>query len=379
MKVGILTAKDASNPRAWSGTHYYLSQSAERHIGPVTYFGPIRSYLLYALKARERLVRHSLGRRELPSHSQAVSRQYARVLAEQARSLDVDIALAPAGGGLIANLEIEQPIVYTSDATFDLVADYYPEFSNLTRQARREGDAIERAAISRADLILYPTQWAADSAVDVYGADPEKTFVLAYGPNFDNLPSAAEALAPRDPAKLRLLFVGVRWDIKGGPIAVDAFRALKRMGLSVELTIIGSDPGIREDGVTIIPHLDKTDPVQAMELSRVYLESDLLIVPTRAECYGIVFCEAAAHGVPSITTATGGTVDVVREGISGHGLPHEEPGETYAELIRELYADEERMAKLRQTSREDYETRLNWDVWGQGARRLIETKLGVSG
>ncbi|MBY8978064.1 glycosyltransferase family 4 protein [Rhodobacteraceae bacterium NNCM2] len=377
IKVGILTAKDASNPRVWSGTHYYLSQSAQRHIGPVTYFGPIRSNLLYALKARERISRYVFGRRELPSHSMAISRQYGRILKQQAQEIDVDVALAPAGGGLIANLEIDQPIVYTSDATFDLVVDYYPEFSGITRAARHQGHAIEQAAIDRADIIVYPTQWAADSAMQVYGADPAKTFVAAYGPNFDTLPDRAEALAPRDPSNLRLVFVGVRWEIKGGPIAVEAFRTLKRMGVPTELTIIGCDPGIQEEGLTIIPFLDKNDPEQAARLSEIYLESDLLIVPTRAECYGIVFCEAAAHGVPSITTATGGTVDVVRQGIGGYGLNHAEKGEGYAEVIRDLYNDKDRLESLRQTSRDEYENRLNWDIWGKRTRALIEERLGT--
>ncbi|TSA49979.1 MAG: glycosyltransferase [Sphingobacteriales bacterium] len=40
------------------------------------------------------------------------------------------------------------------------------------------------------------------------------------------------------------------------------------------------------------------------------------MVPSRAECYGIVFAEASSYGLPSVSTDTGGVSAVVKEGVN---------------------------------------------------------------
>jgi glycosyltransferase involved in cell wall biosynthesis len=130
--------------------------------------------------------------------------------------------------------------------------------------------------------------------------------------------------------------------------------------------------------MTIIPFLDKNDPKQAELLARLFLESDFLLLPTRYECYGVVFCEAAAFGLPVITTDTGGVSGVVREGENGHLLPGEAGGADYARLIAEIYRDDERYYQLVRQSRSVFEERLNWDVWAQTVKQLLAEKLGIT-
>src|SRR5690606_12660670 len=140
--------------------------------------------------------------------------------------------------------------------------DYYPQFTKLTAQARRQADAFEQATIARADLLVYPTNWVARSAIEDYGADPAKVHVQPYGANITEIPPRELAVAPRRRAGCRLVFVGVNWARKGGAIAVDAVRLLRGQGIDAELTIVGSVPPapIRDIAVTVIPFIDKSDP-----------------------------------------------------------------------------------------------------------------------
>src|SRR5205807_2455437 len=84
-----------------------------------------------------------------------------------------------------------------------------------------------------------------------------------------------------------------------------------------------------------------------------------------------VIGEANAFGVPVITADTGGVADVVRNGENGYALPFEARGEAYAQIIAELYRDEQRYRQLAQSSRAAFEDRLNWDVWGRCVHDII--------
>jgi glycosyltransferase involved in cell wall biosynthesis len=128
----------------------------------------------------------------------------------------------------------------------------------------------------------------------------------------------------------------------------------------------------------VIPYLDKNDPVQYKELEQLYLSSDFLLLPTRNECFGLVFCEANAYGLPVITTHTGGVPEVVIDGQNGFTLPLSARGADYARKIARVYRDDAGYAELVKTSRNAFDDRLNWDAWGIRVNTLITEMLKQS-
>ena len=114
------------------------------------------------------------------------------------------------------------------------------------------------------------------------------------------------------------------------------------------------------------------------QLEKLYAMSDFLLVPTRKDSFGVVFCEANAFGLPANTTQTGGVPEVVRDGENGYVLPLEARGDAYAKLIAELYRDEQRYQQLVQSSRAAYDERLNWDAWGMGVKNILNEMSGSS-
>jgi glycosyltransferase involved in cell wall biosynthesis len=121
--------------------------------------------------------------------------------------------------------------------------------------------------------------------------------------------------------------------------------------------------------------LDKNDPAQYNEMTQLYREADFLLLPTRNECFGIVFCEANAFGLPVITTQTGGVPEVVRNGENGFVLPLKARGDAYARLIASIYGDDVRYTQLVLSSRAAYDERLNWDTWGIAVNTIITDML----
>jgi glycosyltransferase involved in cell wall biosynthesis len=336
--------------------------------------GPLAAPSLPVARVQSKL-RRTLGlRHQSPAHTERVAREYAADAARRITALSPDVVFAPAGSPFAWAVPRSVPLVYTSDATFALIEDFYARYANLSRRGRAVAERLERDTVARADLLLYPSRWAADSVIRDYGADPARVHVVEWGAN---LAADVEAVAarPQPPQNtVRLLFVGVDWARKGGAVAQDALVRLRRCGIDATLTVCGCIPpsGACADGVTVIPFLDKADPADRARLDALYRQADVFILPTRAECYGIVFCEASAYGVPSLAPATGGVSGAVRDGENGLLLPPEATGADYAAAIRSLLDEPGRFAALRRSSRAAFEDRLNWRVWGQRTAALID-------
>jgi glycosyltransferase involved in cell wall biosynthesis len=210
--------------------------------------------------------------------------------------------------------------------------------------------------------------------VNDYEVEPEKITVAACGANLDRIPDRS-SLHFNTTDQLRLLFLGVEWDRKGGDIVIEAYRELKRQGLRVTLHIIGCTPPFDvtdEDGITVIPFLDKNKPGDFDRLDRIFRETDLLFLPTRAECAGVVFSESSAYGIPSLTTDTGGVSTYVKNNVNGFALSWAAGAEEYAEKVIELNKDKSAMLELKRNSRRFYEEKLSWDLWGDHFKKIVQ-------
>jgi glycosyltransferase involved in cell wall biosynthesis len=70
--------------------------------------------------------------------------------------------------------------------------------------------------------------------------------------------------------------------------------------------------------------------------------------------------------------------EIVREGVNGFLFPLDARGDRYAARIAEVFSDEVRYQQLRNSSREQYETRLNWDAWGQRMNEILAKAVNPS-
>ena len=352
-----------------------MSKSLANEGHEVIHIGPLSAPILPLYKAYSRFCRTFRRRGLSPFHAGPVVAQYAADAARKIRAVSPDIVFAPAGSTFAWSVPDGVPLVYASDATFRLIENYHPNYRNLSRAARETAERLERKTIARADLILYPSEWAAESAIKDYGADPARVHVIPWGANLEEAPDRDSVLGRRKPGPCRLLFIGVNWEEKGADIAIGTLAELKNRGVKAELVICGCTPPkpVTQDGLTIIPYLDKNDPEQRNRLDQLYRDADFFLLPTRADCYGIVFCEAAAHGVPSIAPATGGVPYAVRDGETGVLVPPNATKADYAAVIAEIFANPDRLARLRQSSRDAFEARLNWQAWGRRVSDLIQT------
>lgn len=381
IKIALLTTGDPTDRRSWSGIDYYMSQALQKHCGDVYYLGPLNPWLRLTFgKIINKSTSLIMKRHYAYLHSFLLAKGYAMRIRRMLAGSPMDLLFVPSAAPTAAFLDTKTPMAYLSGTTFALMKSYYPQFSSLLQLSVKEGHAIEQSVIDKSSVLLYPTEWPARSAVDDYGADPSKIHIVPYGANLDkeDLPDEADMLGSRKSDRCKLLFVGVDWQRKGGPIAYEALLRLLNSGIDAELTVCGCVPPrqFMHDRMKVIPFLDKNDPNQRHEMGELFLHSDFLLVPTRSECFGVVFCEASAFGLPSVTTHTGGVPGVVVDGENGHMLPLNAGGNEYAELIAEIYQDKARYTELVRSSRRAFDDRLNWDAWGSKVGKALRSIAG---
>ena len=387
--VGPRNLESLQDRKAQGGTAASIAATLTRHCGEVVNIGKTAPVPPPGwLRALERVERRLL---HLSRYRWTFSRKCAKqlsVLIEKnlykTPGVDVIIGVRDEGRGL-AFLDTGLPIIYCSDgpvlATRRMAYRWYPTHGNLLQRTLRQILDIQQRVFDRATALVMASHWAREAIVGDHGIAAEKIWVIPDGPNLtdDEIPSREVALAAHHRDTCRLLFIARknRWLAKGGDIALAAVKKLNAMGIAAELIAVGCLPpdSVGEDHIRKVSYLDKNDAEDRERLLALFLESHFLLVPTRAEKYGKVFCEANAFGLPAIGAAVGGVTEIIRDGENGYALPLEACGEQYAKLIAEVYADPKRYAALVRSSRQAYEDRLNWDVWGRGMQECLKTVL----
>ena len=369
--IGFLTPQDPLSKKTWSGTTCSMYRALQSHCGEVTPLGPAPGWQLGG-KLLNRTIRF-MGKRYDYSHGIAYAKRCALFFERQLKGKEFDLIFAPAASSGLAFLNTAIPTVYASDATFALLQDYYPEFSNLLPLSIRQGNAIEEAALRKSRLALFSSEWARRSAIERYRIPADKVRVVPFGANLERAPQR-EFLSKRTSSDgIKLLFLAVDWCRKGGDIALDTLASLHEKGVDAELIVCGCTPppGISHRRMTVIPFLSKDNPEQMEIFANLLLASDFLLLPTRYDCTPVVISEANAYGVPVVTTDTGGGSSMIRDGENGAILSLSACGDDYARKIIGLHRDAEGYRQLRLSSRAAYEERFNWDTWAREVGNLF--------
>ena len=154
---------------------------------------------------------------------------------------------------------------------------------------------------------------------------------------------------------------------------------MKEAGLvNLRLHIVGCSPQIPADireSVAVHGLLKASDPADGEKLKRMFLESHFLIVPTRAECFGVVFAEAHAFGLPSVSRAIHAVPSIIQDGKTGILQAENDPASSYVARILALAKDRQGYLKMVHAARQRYESALNWGSFADGVVHRMEQSL----
>ena len=274
-------------------------------------------------------------------------------------------------------LKLDCPIVYLGDITFELLIDNYPNFTNLIKLNLWEANIIERKTYNNAEALVFSSEWAINSAKNFYGIPDYKNILIPYGANMDVIPKREEVINKKIEDKVKILFLGVDWIRKGGDIVYNAFIELLNNDVKAELLVVGCTPpdSYKHENIKVIPFLNKNKEDDFKVLYKILLDTNFLFVPSRSDCTPIAFCEANAFGIPVITSDVGGITSVIKNEINGYTFPLSTDPKKYADIITSFYKKITNYNELVISSRNYYESNLNWDQWGKSMDQLFDNLI----
>ncbi len=170
--------------------------------------------------------------------------------------------------------------------------------------------------------------------------------------------------------RLRILSVGRLLKCKGIQYLLEAFSQLEKD--KYRLYIVGTgyfEESLKkktallklQDSVTFLGALEHN------ELSLIYNQADIFVLPSYGDSFGQVFTEAMACGLPIIAARSGGVQEFVENGVNGFLVPPKD-AKSIADAICRLASSPDLQNKMGQNNIQKVKSQFRWDaVAGQYA------------
>jgi glycosyltransferase involved in cell wall biosynthesis len=269
--------------------------------------------------------------------------------------------------------------IFQTQSMFDASHPGIPFFiyTDHTREAHKrqpEGGApapasdawkrLEAALYGKAETVFTLSRFCARSVTEDYGVPEGHVLTVSTGINME-LPLLEGPSPVRKPV---ILFVGADWGIKGGRELSAAFSRVRREIPSAELWLVGAQPPVIQGGMRVF------GMVKLGELDHLFRKASLVCVPSRVERASMLALDAAAYGLPVITTPHGAGSERIRDGITGL-LADPADTDSFAAAITTLLNDPGRACNMGFAGRKMVEEEFTWEAVGEKIAARIRSLL----
>jgi colanic acid/amylovoran biosynthesis glycosyltransferase len=221
---------------------------------------------------------------------------------------------------------------------------------------RPPGDFADRAAAAAA--VVTVSEANARYLATTHGVDPAQIAVLPCGVDTEHFTPGDAPLSPA-----HIVCVARLVPVKNLELLLNACRVLSDRRRDFRCVIVG-DGRARDGLVALRDRLDLGDfvhlvgPARQSEVLAWWRRAAVAVLTSDSEGMPVTLMEAAACGVPALTTAVGGTPEIVDDGVTGLLAPAGDAGAIAAGLDR-LLQDRGFAAQLGAAARRRAEERFS--------------------
>jgi glycosyltransferase involved in cell wall biosynthesis len=238
------------------------------------------------------------------------------------------------------------------------------DVGEMTSAEQKVAVAVQHHVLHSASHIFVLSDWCKQSMVRDFGLKPDKVSVVYAG---SNLVVPERFIEPKRDHEV--LFVGIDWERKGGPLLLEAFKMVRAELPYATLRIVGCQVKTDQPGVCCEGFLDKRNSAQYELLQRLYLRASVFCLPSLFDPFPNVLIEAASVGLPSVAIDNGSRREAVIDGVTGVLAPQANP-RSVADALLNILRNPERSREMGEAARAHASKNFTWD-------RVVE-KIGAA-
>ncbi|MCF8555852.1 MAG: D-inositol-3-phosphate glycosyltransferase, partial [Candidatus Planktophila sp.] len=331
----------------------------------------------------------TLTKEQLPIHISGLSQEFSRIM--RTENYDVIHSHYWLSGkvAMPAAKELEIPLVHTMHTMARVKNLNLAEGESPEPMIRVQG---ETQVVAAASALIANTDAEAASLVSLYDACPDTVHVVTPGVDLFTFTPGQSRSAAREslglsPDSLILSFVGRIQPHKGPEVLIRATSELVKHSPQLRprliVNIIGGASGANTEEVDRLKDCTQwlgiddvvrfAPPVSRAELPQWYRASDLVVVPSYSESFGLVALEAQACGTPVVATAVGGLRTAVADGISGVLVDGHDP-KAWSSVITRLLQEPQRRVLLSMGAIE-HASHFGWDGTARGTLDIYDVVI----
>ena len=176
---------------------------------------------------------------------------------------------------------------------------------------------IEYAGMSGADAVAAVSRYTAEMVINRYSIDPAKVNIIHNAHTMTGLDSPIKQRILRQPL---ILFLGRITLQKGPDYFIDVARAVLARRPEAYFVMAGTGDMMRKmifkaAEYRLKNHLLFTNFLNRREVDEILQASDILIMPSISEPFGIVPLEAMAHGAAAVISKQSGVSEVLENAV----------------------------------------------------------------
>jgi D-inositol-3-phosphate glycosyltransferase len=331
----------------------------------------------------------TLTKEQLPIHISGLSQEFSRIM--RTENYDVIHSHYWLSGkvAMPAAKELKIPLVHTMHTMARVKNLNLAEGESPEPMIRVQG---ETQVVAAASALIANTDAEAASLVSLYDACPDTVHVVTPGVDLFTFTPGQSRSAARESLGLSLdslivSFVGRIQPHKGPEVLIRATSELVKHSPQLRprliVNIIGGASGANTEEVDRLKDCTQwlgiddvvrfAPPVSRAELPQWYRASDLVVVPSYSESFGLVALEAQACGTPVVATAVGGLRTAVADGISGVLVDGHDP-KAWSSVITRLLQEPQRRVLLSMGAIE-HASHFGWDGTARGTLDIYDVVI----
>ncbi len=211
------------------------------------------------------------------------------------------------------------------------------------------------------DEIITVSDQTKNALTQNYNVKPEKVNVVYGGVD----PSYIDSIDTNGKYKNSIIFVGRLAPHKHVDDLINVLKLLKEHFKDIHLKIIGK--GIEKNNLiklvndlNLNDHIDFLSDLEYSEVIREMKKSNILVLPSTREGFGMVLAEANACNIPVVAYKSGGVVEVIEDGKNGF-LVEPRNVDELSKKIRLLLENENIARKMGEEGRKKVEKYFDWE------------------